>query len=309
VRLTFLLAIIIGMIGYGYGVYSHAFRTFPIELAGAVKRLVAPDRGSPVPLGEAIKDTSRRQEVDCGRIGGDAAILLIMGQSNAANSGEWDSRYASIHDVINFNWLDGKCYRAEDPLLGTDGDGGSIWTRLGDELIENAGYRQVVLVDVAVSGTYIRAWAGENGPARRAVDAARKLRRHGLRFTHVLWQQGESDWETQPAVYIRLFKEMATYLRSNGVEAPIFVAQSTYCMGRRAPGIQRAQYDLPGLVENVYPGANTDLVDRFRDRQDDFCHFRASGLAQVARLWRQAITAHEPITAAIPDAQPAPSRP
>lgn len=265
-----------------------------------VKRFFIPDRGSPVPMAEVLVDGSGREEVDCRQIRRDAAILLLMGQSNAANSGDRESRYKAIHDVINFNWFDGKCYRAEDPLLGTDGDGGTIWTRLGDELIENAGYKQVVIVDIAASGTQIRTWAGENGPARRAIDAAEKLRRLGRRFTHVLWQQGEADWATQPAVYIRLFKEMATYLRANGVEAPIFVAQSTLCLGRRAPEIQRAQYDLPNLVENVFPGANADAVDRFRDRQADFCHFRASGLAQLARLWRQAITAHEPITAGIP---------
>ncbi len=299
-RHTVVLTLLVSILGYGYGAYSHAFRTFPIELVGAVKRFFIPDRGRPVPLAEVLLDPTGRTEIECNRIRRDAAILLLMGQSNAANSGGRESRYRAIHDVINFNWVNGKCYRAEDPLLGTDGEGGTIWTRLGDELIENAGYRQVVLVDIAASGTQIRTWAGENGPARRAVDAAQKLRHLGRRFTHVLWHQGEADWATPPAVYIRLFKEMATYLRTNSVEAPIFVAQSTVCAARRSPGIQRAQYDLPNLVENVFPGANADTVDRFRDRQADFCHFKASGLAQLARLWRQAIAAHEPITAAIP---------
>jgi hypothetical protein len=210
-----------------------------------------------------------------------------MGQSNAANSG--DTLYRAKHDVINFNWIDGKCYHAEDPLLGTDGDGGTIWTRLGDELIDNGAYKQVVLVDIAVSGTPIRAWAGADGPTRHGVEAAAALRAFGRRFTHVLWHQGESDWQTPRDIYIRLFHTMAEYLRDNGVDAPIFVAQTTLCKGRRAPEIQQAQIQLPATMDNVFAGANADEVDRLRDRQEDLCHFKETGLAQLARLWRDAI--------------------
>lgn len=286
-RRSTLFTIALGLIAYGYGVYSHAYRTFPIESIGAAYRLVFPDRGVPVPAGGLFVDSSGREEIDCRTIRKDAAILLIMGQSNAANSGE--GLYRPIHDVINLNWADGKCYVAEDPLLGTDGDGGTIWTRLADELIENAGVRQVVLVDIAASGTRVRVWAGDAGPARRAIEAAEILRRHDLRFTHVLWHQGESDWVTPHGVYIRLFREMTEYLRANGIDAPIFVATSTLCKGRHAPEIRRAQYELPTLLDNVFAGADADQVDRLRDRQDDLCHFKASGLAQLARLWRQAL--------------------
>lgn len=286
-RTTLFAAIFLGSLAYGYGIYSHAFRTFPIEWIGTAKRFSFPDRGSPVSDNDVLTDGSGREEIDCSEIRKDAAILLIMGQSNAANSG--DSLYRPVHDVINLNWVDGKCYRAEDPLLGTDGDGGTIWTRLADELIEYGDMKQVVLVDIAASGTPIRTWAGEAGPTRRAIDAAKILRRYGLRFTHILWQQGESDWETPPGVYIRLFKEMTAYLRANNIDAPIFVALNTLCNGRPAPDIQRAQIELPTLADNVFAGANSDQVDHIRDRQDDLCHFKASGLAQVARLWREAI--------------------
>lgn len=287
-RRNLLLAIAIAVVAYSYGAYSFAYRTFPIHLLGGMKRFVMPDRGMPGPeQPDLVADGSGREAVDCAAIRKDAAILLIMGQSNAANSG--DTLYRSKRDVINFNWIDGKCYHAEDPLLGTDGGGGSIWTRLGDELIDGGAYKQVVLVDIAVSGTRIRTWAGAKGPARHAVEAAAALRAFGLRFTHVLWHQGESDWETPRDIYIRLFHTMAEYLRANEIDAPIFVARTTLCKGRHAPEIEQAQIELPTTMDNVFAGANADQVDRLRDRQDDLCHFKGSGLAQLARLWRDAI--------------------
>lgn len=295
-RRSSVLAVIIAVLFYSYGVESHAYRLFPIEPLGVVKRFFFPDRGSPTPINEVLNDPSGREEIDCRKISRDAAVLLIMGQSNATNSG--DSLYKPVHSVINYDWMNGKCYRAEDPLLGTDGDGGTIWTRLGDELIEHAGFKQVVLVDVAASGTSVRVWAGENGPAARAVKAAKALQRFGLKFTHVLWHQGESDWLMHKLVYMRLFKEMANYIRANGIDAPIFVATSTLCKGRRAPQIREAQIELPMTMPNVFPGADADSVDRIRDRQSDFCHFKASGLAQLATLWRKAIVHHQAVIAA-----------
>jgi hypothetical protein len=287
-RRNLLFAFAIALVAYCYGAYSFAYRTFPIHLVGGMKRFVMPDRGiRELARRDLAADGSGRQAVDCGTIRQDAAILLVMGQSNAANSG--DTLYRAKHDVINFNWIDGKCYHAEDPLLGTDGDGGTIWTRLGDELIDNGAYKQVVLVDIAVSGTPIRAWAGADGPTRHGVEAAAALRAFGRRFTHVLWHQGESDWQTPRDIYIRLFHTMAEYLRDNGVDAPIFVAQTTLCKGRRAPEIQQAQIQLPATMDNVFAGANADEVDRLRDRQEDLCHFKETGLAQLARLWRDAI--------------------
>lgn len=294
-RRTLLIAAAVAVVAYTYGAVSFAYRTFPIHWLGGIKRIALPDRGEREPERPIVADAKGREQVDCASIREDAAILLIMGQSNAANSG--DTRYKASRDVINYNWVDGKCYHAEDPLLGTDGDGGTIWTRLGDDLIESGHYKQVVLVDIAVSGTRIRMWAGPEGPTRHAVEAAAALRRYGRSFTHVLWHQGESDWETPRDIYVRLFQTMSEYLHANGITAPIFVAQTTLCMGRHAPEVARAQADLPMLMNNVFAGANADSVDRLRDRQDDLCHFKDSGLNQLARLWRDALVGPKHVAA------------
>ena len=49
-------------------------------------------------------------------------VALTFGQANSANLGE--SPKTAQGEVFNF--YDGKIYRAEDPLIGTTGDGGSV---------------------------------------------------------------------------------------------------------------------------------------------------------------------------------------
>src|ERR1700721_677242 len=63
---------------------------------------------------------------------GATAVLLVAGQSNAANS--QGQRYQSPDDrVVNFS--EGHCYRAASPLLGADDQRGESWTLLGTKLV------------------------------------------------------------------------------------------------------------------------------------------------------------------------------
>ena len=64
-------------------------------------------------------DTSRKERRN--RLGpdGNALVLLIMGQSNAANSGE--GNYRSGAGISNFFYPDGHGYETADPKLGAFG--------------------------------------------------------------------------------------------------------------------------------------------------------------------------------------------
>lgn len=50
-------------------------------------------------------------------------IALTLGQSNAANSGE--SLYFPHHQLLDYGY--GNLYKANDPLVGCGGQGGSVW--------------------------------------------------------------------------------------------------------------------------------------------------------------------------------------
>src|SRR4029453_1370955 len=84
---------------------------------------------------------------------------LAFGQSNSANFGE-NPRTAG--EAV-FNFHKGKLYAAQDPLLGADGAGGSVWTRLGDRLIATKRYDAVVWLTLGVGGSAITPWKKDGG--------------------------------------------------------------------------------------------------------------------------------------------------
>ncbi len=172
-----------------------------------------------------FQDTGDRTEVDCAAYTHtNSAVLMTFGQSNSANAGQ--DRYIPQRDVANFNIHDGKCYRAEDPLLGPDGTGGSVWGVLGDKLIDGGHYESVLVVPFGIGGSSIAQWQ-EAGPFHEIfAHALTTVREAGVKPTHVLWHQGEADAVSGTAEddYIAMFQQLVTKLRGEGVDAPIYPA-------------------------------------------------------------------------------------
>src|SRR5690242_8495277 len=139
-------------------------------------------------------------EVECPATGHKRLMVaLLIGQSNAANYGE--TRGTAPPDVVNF--YRGKCYAARDPLLGADGKGGSVWTRMATKLIAHGVFDRIVLVPIGIGGTTIDNWTPGGMLHARIETSLGFLAASGLRVTHVLWHQGESDAArgTPPEVY------------------------------------------------------------------------------------------------------------
>ena len=203
---------------------------------GNVADLFTPDRVSTAavscaddPAACGFADTEGRVEVDCDAFVGDSpdqAVLFVFGQSNSANHGK--DRYVAGNEVINFSPLDGRCYQAEDPLLGADGLGGSVWGRLGDDLVREGLYRRVVADTppdeyVAMFGALVASLAelGIDAPVFPAVA------------THCYFEDG---------MRVR-------YAAS-------------------AERIRGAQASLPERIPNVRPGPDTDAIVGPRFRHD-----------------------------------------
>ena len=215
---------------------------------------------------------------------GRVMVALTFGQSNAANSGE--TRYRSSGRV--YNVYRGKLYRARDPLLGTTGRGGSVWTRLGDRLIAAGYYDAVVFIPLAVGNTPIARWTTGGDLHGGILQAVREVQAQGLNVTHLLWHQGESDLNTPANVYQTMFRAMLASIRSEGVDAPIYVSVATRCH-QRGPNevVRRAQQELVDPAQNIHAGPDTDTLGR-RYRYDG-CHFSTAGLERFAELWLKAL--------------------
>jgi hypothetical protein len=218
------------------------------------------------------------------------AIFLTFGQSQAANAHE--RRHVTTRGVLNFNPFDMQCYRAADPLLGASNHGGSIWTLMGDRLIAEQMFDRVIIIPAAVGGSWLYQWMPGGSLHRRLMLILLRLRRARIAPTAFLWQQGESEGNTEGfpgEMYLRGFGQLVASLRDLGFRAPIYVAKSTMTSGPPPNGeaIRTAQANAAASIAGVRTGPDTDVIavsDRF-----DQCHFGAAAQLRAAELWVQAL--------------------
>jgi len=224
----------------------------------------------------------------------DTLVLLVMGQSNAANSGE--TAYSSQCENT-YNYFEEKLYPLNDPLKGANGDGGSVWSRLGDKIVESNFARKVIMVPCAVGGTRIEQWIPGGDLNHLISETIQHLNHSGLRVTHVLWHQGESNHvalsggltaEQNAASYKANFHSLVHYLRGIGVDAPVYPAIATRCIGEPDYALQEAQLELANDSLKILNGPNTDLLDN--SYRYDNCHFNENGLNLHAGMWFNVLT-------------------
>jgi hypothetical protein len=229
-------------------------------------------------------DPAGRARASC-RTGSRTAVLLILGQSNAANS--INATITPSPGALNFSIYDGNCYVAEDPLLGASNGGGNFATRLASKMVDGGLYDAVVLAPIAVGSTYVEDWAADGRLNQRIVIAAKRLRAANLAVTHVLWHQGEGN-RLDPAPYYREhFRTVVATLRHHGVAAPIYVAQASICSSPRGDGVRAAQRGLVDIAQGIYAGPDTDQISA--DMRYDGCHFDARGADVLANMWLGAL--------------------
>jgi hypothetical protein len=186
-------------------------------------------------------------------------VVLVLGQSNAANYGE--RRQQAQPGVYNF--YDGSLYQAQDPLLGATGDGGSIWTRFGDQVLAQGGYDAVVLVPFAVGGSSVAQWTVGGKLHDDLLHVLAEVDQAGLAITHIVWQQGEADARkaTRTTEYLQQFNALVASIRAQGVTAPVYVARASRCREHRSdPAIRRAQQLIGARTPGVVAGPDLDQL-------------------------------------------------
>jgi hypothetical protein len=221
------------------------------------------------------------------------AVIVIIGQSNAANHGA--GKYVARRQVDNFNLYDGKCYHGQDPLLGASGDGGNFATRLGDKLIDAGLFDRVILAPIAMGGTIVEQWAEEGMFNRRIPVVIRRLHDAGLSTDFILWQQGEGNQgvgDIGGRQYRKNLLEVIRTFRRCGVTAPFFVSLTTTCGGPHpnAQNIRAGQKSVVNPTAAIYQGADTDTIGL--EHRWDTCHFNEVGLDMVASLWLEVISTY-----------------
>ena len=272
---------------FGVGVYARHTHGWPVS---QLKMLVADARGIQMDQFGRLQRYPGKTEIACPVQDEATAVLLVAGQSNAANS--QGQRYQSPDDrVVNFS--EGHCYRAASPLLGADDHNGESWTLLGLKLIRTGLYRRVIIIPAATGGSAIRRWATGGDLNAMLMTVIRAAKSHYI-ITAVLWDQGAADFtlQTLEERYRSDLKALIDQVRAEGVMAPFFITRCSVGGEKWTEdnAIARAQATLAD-GEMIFDGPNTDH-DVPRSGRYDGYHFAASGQEKWTDTWVQLLRAH-----------------
>ena len=257
-------------------------------------------------LGRLIADESKTR-AECPAQTRRTAVLLLLGQSNAANHG--GNRYRSKHGGNIVNFFNGECYFAQSPLLGATGTKGEYWTQLANLLVDANKFDQVVLAPLAINGSPVSRWAQGGDLNKQLTDVLSQLKNRGYKVTSVLWHQGEADYiegTSQDAYRARLTSMLDT-LRQKDVQAKFFVSIASKCLEPSNGGTEthspdnaiiRAQLQLADDKDGdaILRGVNTDVLLDEVDRYDD-CHIGGAGASKVATAWAKLLLADRSLEA------------
>jgi len=299
-RLTWLVALLFVVVAVGVSLGKY-LSVAEVSAAPAATEQVLDATPPPAPyIHPYIVDEFHRLvaapnkiEVVCPAPSESVGVLLVLGQSNAANFGE--KRMTSVYPGKVVNYFSGKCYEAASPLLGAGGEEGEFLTPLADKLISDGVYKAVVIVATAIGSSSVSQW-GTGGDLSPLLQLVLNDLRGKFKVSEVVWHQGEADYRnTTLAAYARSFRSLQADLRQAGVAAPIFISVASRCgplstWKARNP-ISKAQRSLVD-GRRVLLAANTDFLINTADRRQDQCHFGAVGQEKAASAYAYAIKRH-----------------
>ncbi|RFB93675.1 hypothetical protein B5K11_14300 [Rhizobium leguminosarum bv. trifolii] len=283
---------------YFVGGVSARHEVFPWPQLSALRKMVVAEKAA-APSRYTFDDKERligdesKTPVACPAQTDRAAVLLLLGQSNAANDG--GQRHRSNYGARVVNAFDQQCFIAASPLLGSTDTKGEYWTLLGNELIASGQNDSVVLAPLAYSGSEVARWAAGGDLNSVLVETMKQLHDSGYRVTSVLWVQGEKDLVigTTAEAYREYFLSMVDTLRQHGVEAPVYISIASKCLEPSNGGfkehiadnaIVRAQLALSKSGHGIQEGVNSDALLDGDDRYDD-CHIGGNGAEKLSRAW------------------------
>jgi hypothetical protein len=239
-----------------------------------------------------------KKDVACPQQTKDTAVLLVIGQSNAANHAEKKLNTRYPQHVINYH--NGHCYVAQSPLLGATGEQGEFITAVADQLMDRHLYQDVVIVSSAIGGSSITRWQVDGDLNQMLLETLSQIKDYQI--THILWHQGETDFglSLNETVYAKSFNSLRNSLRDVGVTAPFFIAQATKCGDNpywtQVNPVTTAQRKLADQPNTVLV-ANTDALLTAKDRRRDLCHLSETGQSKIAAAYAEAIEKDQPLRA------------
>ena len=234
--------------------------------------------------------------------GTDKKIILLLGQSNAANnvkSYEYDK-------FKNFNLYNGKCFLLSSPVLGSTGVKKNISLAISNYL-ENENY---IFLTHAWSGSSILDWGSDKYSYLTNYTVQQiEMSIEEYKIDYLIWMHGETDSalfkkldiDQGPAFfqkygknkfYYEAFKIMYSNLNKYfNKKIQIILTSSTICNSSSARFINDQQNLIANLGDNFHIINETDSLDD--SYRYDGCHLNKKGVDVTAKSIADIINTHE----------------
>ena len=231
---------------------------------------------------KVYKDISSKKQKNCPNKK-DTIVIVGIGQSNSTNEAPFKN---STERNNIFNFFNGECYLAEDPLLGASGRKGSVWIPLAEKLTLN----NVVIVSFGIGATKIEHWVDENILFNHYIKNIRSLKNIYPNPDFVFWIQGESDVKTNITQFkVNLTKFMKS-IKNDLPQTEIFITGTSYCNGVDNLLIVAAQKKVANNL-NINFIEGMDDLNSPRLRYEG-CHFNELGIEKLSELLANSLKKH-----------------
>jgi len=246
---------------------------------------------------EPVVDLTSRVEVTCSPMSPGTAVIVVVGQSLSVNSVPTAYTPAQ-NNVDQLNIYDGKCYKAQDPLLGINVSGapvtakrGTWMARLADNLVAHGRFDRVIIVPMGVGATTVDQWASDSTAPylKNKINAvALRMAQAQIPCTAIMWGQGESDTGagTSQASYAASLHTVIAEFQRAIPACPMLIARESYYYGSTSSGVVAAQASVVNGT-TVFAGEDVDSIPP-AGRYDN-THLNEVGAAMRADLAETAI--------------------
>ena len=224
-------------------------------------------------------DTRFKIKQDCPE---KSPVILIIGQSNAANSVR--STIYENKNNLNYNPKDDFCYELSEPVLGATGRSDSITSSIGEKIVSN---KTIIFLNRSVGGSSIEEWI-----KFYSLDLNKNLNKilekNYLKI--IIWMQGESETIDSSKNYFKNFEILESQIFDNlnikFEDVNFIITKSTYCGSNNETYIAiKDEMDFQRkLIGEKYKNVKLlEITDNLDNRyRYDNCHFNRQGVDKIS---------------------------
>jgi hypothetical protein len=213
--------------------------------------------------------------------------ILVLGQSIAGNCNV--QPYSAYPEVYQRDHCGG-IMPAQDPLVWSDCEGGSIWIALGQRLVERKVADRVIFLPLGVQAQ-IMEWLPEGRAWQKLDEALTIADEQDITFDYVLWHQDSLDEGMNKFDYQNIVNKTIKYVNGRVKVKKWLVAQNLRCHDDPLDSVSMTKGSFSEISFNRYLGPSTKTLTK--EYRIDNCRLNAKGQEELAERWFHSIVSAE----------------